>query len=1518
MPTQDLNLGADVQADHQSTTGSPHTNTGAPLLATDQQSLADDKHAMDADMLGTAETAASSVDLLDPKVPSKALLDMPNEVIDLDQASGASTTAPSGSLSVPSGGSLQRHYWLGNQLSILEEEQSKELSDDSMAIRHRNLSPAIPKPTHSQVEYNAPQHATAADEKSADGDHADTLQPPLAGLQSRAETSDENMLRYLAESEAASQIEHDSGIPAIQEKEEQVIANAADAPLEGTTPNAAVASPQSGQNQELSSQFGVFRDLTRNYGGNLSTESPMGVRVLSDETLDRGNAGVPRTQTGPILTRSGKSGDNIAVGNAFYASQPSLQWDASPFPYSSPIIGQSKDRHVAHGEATQQASRAAMQTFDAATAQPRGHALSAFLLSSASATADKVSVSKEPALVAEKRKTGDDTLVTSATRPPFDESISIHEESLNVDAVPPPPGGVSGRAASPSSEAAVGSLPTLARGLDAFMLPLEQTEDLSDVEEDVAVDAAASVVSDRAAKAIAVDEPESAHAPVKSTSEPAWTAAVDSEHVATSMCSAIVAQQEATAQAAAIMLPASVTPSPNVSPVLPSSSLPRPDAEAPSASKLTTSSSPQVAGLGIETSSGDAQRLNNLVAALAEMPLSQPTTLASLETYQRQPDTATMPVVHSNGHAGVDDDALFQRELSSLLQFAPPYAAMQPSDDENPAEAGKQGNRVSHEASGKRASAPEIKTRLTKLANRMNALQTRSPLPVLGRSLPATPRDYLLDRDLPRFAPSLRIGALQRRSTMDSHHQPQGLLSQEELLAMRQPLTERTQSAPMRTPPLQPALLPLSPGARSFESAAASTHFLAERQPPQTGVAQNARPFDVEEDVVGPVLRSQRPLRVAIQPTTPPGSPRSPRVDRRLSPRHIAGSPPIQHAQTGSRLLPTLLSARAPRVEWTTLTTLDISGTARLGNLRGLDVLCPALQELRARRCHLNSVAGIPEGLKHLDISGNALGDMLFADLRHLAQLEYLDVSDTQLRSLSGNAHVGCKGFRHLKELRADRNMIEALQGLEGTSLVRLSVRSGRLAELDCSHLPCAYIEELTLSKNVISRINNLGQLQQLQVLNLEYNEIPSISSEAPIPTLRTLRLSHNRLHTLHCRWFPAAHVLYIDCNLLRRIDGFDELQQLDSLSLREQQRNWEMSFDAFPPVRNLYLSGNPFPDLNRCARVRPELEFLELSGCGVVALPHAALWPNVRVLNLNYNHLRDLSPLHRLPELRRLLLVANGVDTVDVVARAVRRLPKLHALDLRRNPVSTAFYAPLVSTTATVLCLSLAPYQPDQAWQQADQQYRAKLSDLALCQRAAYRAAVVRRGPPSLCELDGQPVANSERAEAEEMLRWIRDQAALPDMSVSMLSVPESTIRGSATTRGATRARLPADGSSDALHGLMTSSAFAATPVTPMNAKRQHAQRAFGLADFALGGPPEWSPNLTPMMEEASADISHRIPPSTQPVSARPAGTNTLAPTTPSTDIFTSTPLRAQPWAANGGVGNARRLLPLKKDRPL
>lgn len=63
--------------------------------------------------------------------------------------------------------------------------------------------------------------------------------------------------------------------------------------------------------------------------------------------------------------------------------------------------------------------------------------------------------------------------------------------------------------------------------------------------------------------------------------------------------------------------------------------------------------------------------------------------------------------------------------------------------------------------------------------------------------------------------------------------------------------------------------------------------------------------------------------------------------------------------------------------------------------------------------------------------------------------------------------------------------------------------------------------------------------------------------SSAPLANLHTLRLSHNQLYQLHVGKFPTLRVLYADCNILRRMDGFADLPVLDSFSLRDQQRNW-------------------------------------------------------------------------------------------------------------------------------------------------------------------------------------------------------------------------------------------------------------------------------------------------------------------------------------------------------------------------
>ncbi|KAI8053051.1 hypothetical protein BDF22DRAFT_501032 [Syncephalis plumigaleata] len=175
-----------------------------------------------------------------------------------------------------------------------------------------------------------------------------------------------------------------------------------------------------------------------------------------------------------------------------------------------------------------------------------------------------------------------------------------------------------------------------------------------------------------------------------------------------------------------------------------------------------------------------------------------------------------------------------------------------------------------------------------------------------------------------------------------------------------------------------------------------------------------------------------------------------------------------------------ILAERLPSNQWELLNTIDLSDIPTLQSFNGLDRLCPLLEELVARRCSLTSLSGCPSRVQRLNVMGNQLNEAEITKLHHLSELTILELSDNHLREL-----INFGELKQLRDLRVDRNKISEFEDLSGTRLEHLSLRGNQLVEIDCSRLPCAYMKNLLLNKNSITKVHAIGLLQQLQVLNL-------------------------------------------------------------------------------------------------------------------------------------------------------------------------------------------------------------------------------------------------------------------------------------------------------------------------------------------------------------------------------------------------------------------------------------------------
>jgi protein NUD1 len=361
---------------------------------------------------------------------------------------------------------------------------------------------------------------------------------------------------------------------------------------------------------------------------------------------------------------------------------------------------------------------------------------------------------------------------------------------------------------------------------------------------------------------------------------------------------------------------------------------------------------------------------------------------------------------------------------------------------------------------------------------------------------------------------------------------------------------------------------------------------------------------------------------------------------------------------------------------WEHMKQIDLK-KKQLTNLHKLDEFCEQLEELDVSRNRISQLDGVPKTVRHLRISHNCLTDL--AAWGHLNNLQYVDVSNNEIESLSA-----FKYLVHLRGLRADNNQIKSLDGISQLDgLLSLRMRNNLVETLDFSGTKLQRLTDLDLQKNKLGIVQNLKELRSLSILNLEENKLTqfSLSDADMLWSLKYLRLSGNNLESIDVSRYPNLRLLYLDRNRLGVVKGLLKTKHLDSLSLREQQTGAriDMSFlaEAFE-VRKLFLSGNLIENFTPGVDFL-NLQYLELANCGLQSLTPGLgqMISNTRVLNLNLNAIKDLSPLMGIVRLKKLHLAGNRIIRLRATTYVLAHFPNLTLVDMRGNPLTLGFYPP-------------------------------------------------------------------------------------------------------------------------------------------------------------------------------------------------------------------------------------------------
>ncbi|WVQ70970.1 hypothetical protein IAR50_000495 [Cryptococcus sp. DSM 104548] len=494
------------------------------------------------------------------------------------------------------------------------------------------------------------------------------------------------------------------------------------------------------------------------------------------------------------------------------------------------------------------------------------------------------------------------------------------------------------------------------------------------------------------------------------------------------------------------------------------------------------------------------------------------------------------------------------------------------------------------------------------------------------------------------------------------------------------------------------------------------------------------------------------------------------------APRNMADATFLTECSFGvahDKLVEMITDAEPFNPHWEKLKSIDLKGKGA-DSVARLKEFLPNLDEANLDDNAIGYLSGIPSSIRTLRVAGNRLTSL--TSVNHLRNLQYLDISRNKLDSV---AQLSC--LIHLRELKADDNAITDLSGiLDMDCLIKVSCANNKLERLDLSDSRWSKLESLDVSNNSIAFVKDLHKLASAASINLDGNQLDMLSPSKPMPNVRVLKFSDNKVSHFDISLFPKLRTLYADNNSLTHIARTDRYasSRLENLSIRNQRGpQLRLTFADLEDVRRLYISGNPLGEDFFPPRPLYSLAYLEAAACKITAWPKgfASNLPHLKMLNLNYNYLTSLDGIKGLKELRKLTIVGGriggeeGSKADKDIMSALRGMETIEELDLRMNPSTLSYYFPLLlssSSPSSILDPSIAKPQladqsmptkpmaaPPALWHNYDTRFRKNLPDEWYSKRLLHRGLVMQVCP-QIRKLDGIVVEDGEKKKAEELLR--------------------------------------------------------------------------------------------------------------------------------------------------------------------
>lgn len=268
-----------------------------------------------------------------------------------------------------------------------------------------------------------------------------------------------------------------------------------------------------------------------------------------------------------------------------------------------------------------------------------------------------------------------------------------------------------------------------------------------------------------------------------------------------------------------------------------------------------------------------------------------------------------------------------------------------------------------------------------------------------------------------------------------------------------------------------------------------------------------------------------------------------------------------------------------------------------------------------------------------------------------------LDLRRSMSRSGRREGMIGKKlpkklnGFRGLEIILANNGSLTDISSLHSINkLKELQINHNELEDLEAL-TGLRQLRILKATDNEITKTSAIGSLKSLQTIDLSGNDIKTPEDFTGLESLMSLNLSRNKIKRLNIQLnLPALRQLNLSRNRLVDISGIFSLAQVEQLILAHNNLSSLVELQALP-LRVLDLDHNKIKDITPLAQM-PQLEVLNLANNAITDLAPLSALKSLRQLDISGTKVTTLDPLMELEQLSSLKLLKCRQLTEEAIAK--------------------------------------------------------------------------------------------------------------------------------------------------------------------------------------------------------------------------------------------------------------------------